>query len=97
MSFQVGQTIVHRDVHRDGRILSAGAARVLADDANGVLTWIAEGSQVMYQTTFAGQRTRAYPFDGSLTDFKPEPEWEPATLPPRWDQPVSGDLPAIDV
>lgn len=218
MSFQVGQTIVHRDIHRDGRILSAGAARAVADDANGVLTWIAEGSQVMWQTTLTGERTRkfsvdelaavptmlapdrwastnvlaltppggshailwffdtdcafpgwyvnletpsqrwsggldrwdlaldtwvnadrswgwkdedefaertghqdywteeeaaavraegervismieagAYPFDGSLTDFKPELEREPTMLPPIWDQPVSRNLPAIIV
>jgi hypothetical protein len=217
MRFRSGQTIVHRDVHRDGRILSAGAARVVADDADGVLTWIAKGSQVMWQTTLTGERTRkmpvdelaavptmlaphewtdtnvlafvphdtahsilrffdadgdffgwyvnletpsrrwsggldrwdlaldiwiepdrswvwkdedefiertghpdywteeeagairsegervielveagAFPFDGSLTDFKPDAGWEPAKLPPHWDRPVLGDAPAIN-
>jgi protein associated with RNAse G/E len=216
MSFQVGQTIVHRDIHRDGRILSAGAARVVVDNASGVLTWIAEGSQVMWQTTLTGERTRklpvdelarvptmlaphqwtgtnvlafvppntsysilwffdtdgaffgwyvnletpshqwsggldrwdlaldiwvepdrswvwkdedefiertghpdywteeeaaairsegervialieagAFPFNGSLTDFEPEPGWEPSKLPPIWDLPVSDHLPVI--
>jgi hypothetical protein len=211
MSFRIGQTIVHRDVHRDGRILAVVAARVVADDPDGVFTWIAEGSQVMWQTTLTGERTRkmgleelaavptmltphqwtdtdvltfippgtsysvmwffdtdcdfrgwyvnletpsrrwsdgldrwdlaldiwvapdrawvwkdedeflertghpdywteaeaasirsvgeqvialieagAFPFNGSWTDFKPELEWEPATLPPMWDRPVPG-------
>jgi protein associated with RNAse G/E len=218
MSFRVGQTIVHRDVHRDGRILSAGAARVVADDPEGVFTWIAEGSQVMWQTTLTGERTRkmgieelaavptmlaphqwtdtnvlafippstsysvlwffdtdgdffgwyvnletpsrrwsdgldrwdlaldicvapdrtwmwkdedefrertghpdywteaeaaairsegeraialieagTFPFDGSWTDFKPEPAWEPASLPPMWDRPFPGAGSVIEV
>lgn len=214
MTFHIGQTIVHRDVQRDGRLLSVGAARVVADDDRGVQTWIAEGSQVMWQTTLTGERTRkfsleavaavptmlaphrwtdtsvltltppgaahavlwffgtdnaflgwyvnletsctrwsggldrrdlaldiwvdpdrswrwkdedefdertghpdywteaeaaairtegervialieagTYPFDGSLTDFKPEPDWAPSMLPPDWDRPAAGVTP----
>lgn len=218
MTFQVGQTIVHRDVQRDGSILAACAEKVVADDADGVMTWTAEGSQVMWRTTLTGERTRkmtldeiaavptmlaphrwadtnvltlvpphashsllwffdtacsfsgwyvnletpsrrwsggldrwdlaldiwirpdrtwlwkdedefaertghqdywtaaeadairaegervialaekgTYPFDGSFADFKPDPAWEPATLPPHWDRPVLSGLPQIDV
>jgi hypothetical protein len=30
-----------------------------------------------------------YPFDGSLTDFKPDPSWKPTTLLPEWDRPLA--------
>ena len=26
-----------------------------------------------------------FPFDGQLTDFRPDPAWTPTTLPPYWD------------
>jgi hypothetical protein len=218
MSFHVGQTILRRDIHHDGRITAAAAVRVVADDANGVLTWTAEGSQVMWRTTLSGERVRkfsvdelsvlptmlsphqwvgtnvlfltppgvshtigwffdadgvffgwyvnlespsriwsggidmtdlaldiwvkpdrswtwkdedefaertghpdywsveeaaavraegeraialieagAYPFDGTLTDFKPDSEWEPTVLPPLWDHHVADLPPAIVV
>jgi hypothetical protein len=218
MSFQVGHTILRRDIHHDGRITAAAAVRVIADDANGVLTWTAKGSQVMWRTTLSGERVRkfsvdelsvlptmlsphqwvgtnvlfltppgvshtigwffdadgvffgwyvnlespsriwsggidmtdlaldiwvkpdrswtwkdedefaertghpdywsveegaavraegeraialieagAYPFDGTLTDFKPDSEWEPTVLPPLWDHHVADLPPAIVV
>jgi hypothetical protein len=28
-----------------------------------------------------------HPFDGWLTDFCPDPQWTPTTLPPFWDLP----------
>jgi hypothetical protein len=31
----------------------------------------------------------SYPFDGTLIDFRPDPQWEPSTLPPYWDLPGS--------
>ena len=30
---------------------------------------------------------RAYPFDGTHLDFKPDPTWGPSALPPDWDTP----------
>jgi hypothetical protein len=30
----------------------------------------------------------AFPFDGARTDFKPDPGWGPALLPPLWDLPA---------
>lgn len=27
----------------------------------------------------------AYPFDGTFTDFKPEPDWKPTAIPAKWD------------
>jgi len=27
-----------------------------------------------------------FPFDGTLTDFRPDPAWRPAALPPGWDR-----------
>jgi hypothetical protein len=63
MSFQVGQTILRRNVHFDGRITSAATARVVADDAGGLLTWIAEGSQWMDRTTLAGTSVRKFTVD----------------------------------
>ncbi|MFC4336280.1 DUF402 domain-containing protein [Salininema proteolyticum] len=32
----------------------------------------------------------AFPFDGTHTGFRPEPDWEPARLPVDWDLPVPG-------
>src|SRR3954452_6068346 len=29
-----------------------------------------------------------FPFDGRYTDFRPDPSWEPAELPPYWDAEV---------
>ncbi|MDA1362653.1 DUF402 domain-containing protein [Glycomyces luteolus] len=60
MSFQIGQTVVRRDIHTDGRVTSASAVRVIADDAHGVLTWTSAGSQVMWRTTLAGERVRKF-------------------------------------
>jgi predicted RNA-binding protein associated with RNAse of E/G family len=218
MGFQIGQTILRRDIHFDDRITSVATARVVADDASGVLTWTAVGSEVMRRTTLAGESVRkmtvaevtavptmlvpmrwtdtnvlmltpsgashsiwwffdtdgdflgwyvnletrsqrwsggldmrdlaldiwvepdrswqwkdedefaertghadywtaaeaaavraegerviarieagASPFGGSLTDFKPNPTWEPTILPPTWDRPASNDLPLISV
>ena len=31
----------------------------------------------------------AFPFDGSLIDFQPPPDWSPAELPPWWDAVIS--------
>ncbi|WP_335986729.1 DUF402 domain-containing protein [Glycomyces sp. MUSA5-2] len=63
MSFQAGQTVLRRDIHHDGRITSAMAARVVADDARGLMTWTAEGSQVMWRTTLNGERVRKFSVD----------------------------------
>lgn len=63
MSFQVGQTVLRRDIHHDGRITSAMAVRVVADDARGLITWTAEGSQVMWRTTLNGERVRKFSVD----------------------------------
>jgi hypothetical protein len=60
MSFQSGQTIVRRDVHTDGRITSAAAVRMIADDDRGVLTWASQGSEVMWRTTLTGERVRKF-------------------------------------
>jgi hypothetical protein len=29
---------------------------------------------------------RAYPFDGSWLDWKPDPDWSPPKLPENWDK-----------
>jgi hypothetical protein len=210
VTFDTGQTIVRRNIHVNGRIAAVETARVVSDDARGVLTWTAERSQVMHRSTLSGESVRkmpmtqrrsiptmlsptewrdtgvlictppdvchsiwwffdphgaflgwyvnleapahrwfggldttdhaldvwvepdrswvwkdedefaertghpdywsvqeaariraegeklvglieagAHPFDGSLTDFRPDPRWQPTTLPPHWDLPVS--------
>ncbi|GAA0458113.1 hypothetical protein Ade02nite_07370 [Paractinoplanes deccanensis] len=44
----------------------------------------AEGHRVVKQIE-AGE----FPFDGTWTDFRPDPSWEtPVALPPGWDRPV---------
>ncbi len=58
MTFEVGQTIVRRNVHVNGRIAVAEAARVISDDARGVLTWTAPGSMLMHRTLLDGTPTR---------------------------------------
>ncbi|HEX6869563.1 MAG TPA: DUF402 domain-containing protein, partial [Micromonosporaceae bacterium] len=32
--------------------------------------------------------SEAYPFDGTLVDFRPDSGWEPTNLPPYWDLPA---------
>ncbi|MGY0233155.1 DUF402 domain-containing protein [Longispora urticae] len=54
MTFETGQTILRRDVHRDGRIAWVQTARVVSDDDRGVLTWTAAGSETMVRTTLGG-------------------------------------------
>lgn len=58
MGFGVGETIIRRDVHRNGHIAAVETARVLRDDADGVLTWTGAGSQVMRRTTLDGAPVR---------------------------------------
>jgi hypothetical protein len=58
MFFEAGQVIVRRTVHRDGRIAAVETARVVSDDARGLLTWTAAGSHVMHRTTITGESIR---------------------------------------
>jgi Protein of unknown function (DUF402) len=48
----------------------------------------AEGDRML---AVAGNRD--FPFDGTWTDFRPDPTWLPTAMPPWWD--VSADLAAI--
>jgi len=61
MAFEIGQTILRRNVHRNRRIGAVETARMLSDDERGVLTWMAPGSQVMRRCTLAGEPTRKMP------------------------------------
>ncbi len=61
MRFAAGETIVRRNVHRNGRIGAVETARVVSDDDRGVLTWTSIGSQVMRRTTLTGEPTRKMP------------------------------------
>ncbi len=58
MFFDHDQTILRRDVHRDGRIGAVETARVVRDDDRGLLTWTACGSECMFRTTLGGQSIR---------------------------------------
>jgi hypothetical protein len=61
MRFQVGQTIVRRNIHRNGRIAAVETARVVSDDPQALLTWTAPGSQIMHRTTLDGEPIRKMP------------------------------------
>jgi predicted RNA-binding protein associated with RNAse of E/G family len=58
MAFDGGQTIVRRNLYRNGQIGAVETARVVSDDDRGVLTWTAPGSEVMRRCTLDGEPTR---------------------------------------
>jgi len=58
VGFAAGQTVVRRNVHPNGRVTAVETARVVSDDADGVLTWTAPGSQVMFRSTLGGESIR---------------------------------------
>ncbi len=51
-------------------------------DAAGAAAIRAEGERMA-----ALAATRAFPFDGTWCDFRPDPGWVPSPLPWQWDQP----------
>ncbi|HWG99877.1 MAG TPA: DUF402 domain-containing protein [Pilimelia sp.] len=59
--FRPGRLIVHRNVRR-GRIGWARPARVVSDDARGLLVWVARGSAVANEVAADGRGMRAMPF-----------------------------------
>jgi hypothetical protein len=63
MTFEAGQSVVRRAVHRNGRIAAVETGRVITDDAHGVLTWTGPGSHVMYRSTMTGEPIRKMPMD----------------------------------
>ncbi|MFD0560183.1 uncharacterized protein DUF402 [Stackebrandtia endophytica] len=80
MTFEVGQTVVRRDVRRGGRIAAVESARVLSDGPEGLLTWTGVGSQTMWRTTLEGESVRYRSVaerDVTATMLSPR-EWERA-------------------
>jgi hypothetical protein len=59
--FEPGQTILRRNIHKNGRIAAVESTRLVRDDEHGVLTWTAAGSQVMRRYTLSGELTRYMP------------------------------------
>lgn len=59
--FEAGQTIVQRSLDHDGRIGSVECGRVLQDDADGLVIWVAHKSAVLERTTVAGKPVRSLP------------------------------------
>jgi Protein of unknown function (DUF402) len=58
VTFERGQTILRRNIRRNGQIGAVETARVVDDDARGVLSWTAEGSQLMRRCTLSGEPIR---------------------------------------
>jgi hypothetical protein len=56
--FSEGQTIVQRGLDGDGRVGFVQTARVLQDDANGLVTWVGPRSAVVSRTTAGGEPVR---------------------------------------
>jgi len=78
MFFAPNQTIVRRDIHRDGVIGSAETARVVRDDAEALLTWTGDGSECMFRTTLTGESIRKLTVaerDRTPSMLRPRP-WE---------------------
>jgi hypothetical protein len=67
MHFEVGQTIVRRGMHPDGRIGAVQCGRVVADDERGLRLWIDVGSETLRRTAFDGTPTRQLPIRTELT------------------------------
>lgn len=66
MSFHPGQIVVRRFIHSDRRIAAVRAARVVADDARGLLLWCDVGSATMQRTDLSGEPTRHLPIAAEL-------------------------------
>ena len=72
-SFETGQTSVRRDVHRNGRVWSEQALRVIVDSGEALLTACPPGAEARWPTLYAkahadGDRTaRMDAFDAMAT------------------------------
>jgi protein associated with RNAse G/E len=49
-------------------------------------TEMINGIEAAKREIFENLETRRYPFDGSWLDWKPDPAWQPPTLPENWDK-----------
>ena len=56
--FSEGQTIVYRGLQQDGRVGAVECARVLRDDADGLVAWIGPRSAVIRRVTVSGESVR---------------------------------------
>jgi hypothetical protein len=61
MTFRPGETVVRRFLHHDRRIAAVQAARVVADDARGLLLFVDLGAESMRRTDLTGKPTRHLP------------------------------------
>ncbi|GAA2938843.1 DUF402 domain-containing protein [Streptomyces enissocaesilis] len=55
-SFETGQTVVRRDVHRSGRVCSEQALRVVADTGEALVTACAPGAKARWPALYAQAR-----------------------------------------
>ncbi|WP_033329654.1 DUF402 domain-containing protein [Streptomyces yerevanensis] len=84
-SFDAGETVVRRDVHRSGRVWSEQALRVVADTSEALVTACAPGAQARWPALYAKARAdgdrsvRTEAFDAMATG-----EWELA--PGMWQE-----------
>jgi hypothetical protein len=61
MTFRPGETVVRRFLHHDRRIAAVQAARVVTDDARGLLLFVDLGAESMRRTDLTGRPTRHLP------------------------------------
>ncbi|MFD3932643.1 DUF402 domain-containing protein [Streptomyces sp. NPDC058614] len=84
-SFDTGQTVVRRDVHRSGRVWSEQALRVVADTGEALVTACAPGAEARWPALYAQARTEG---DRSVRmeafDAMAAGEWELADS--RWQE-----------
>ncbi len=66
MRFEAGQTIVRRLLHPGGRLAGCVAGRVVADDANGLLTWIDARSHRIDRVPIEGRSVREFRYADAL-------------------------------
>jgi hypothetical protein len=94
-SFDAGETVVRRDVHRTGRVWSEQALRVVADTSEALVTACAPGAEARWPALYAKARAdgdrsvRTEAFDAMATgEWELEPgAWQETELllwkPPR--------------
>ena len=66
MTYEAGSTLVLRDFYPDGRIRAVECGRVVADDAQGTVVWVGNGSAVIRRMTLTGEPTRALPYPAKM-------------------------------
>ncbi|MFE4016612.1 DUF402 domain-containing protein [Streptomyces sp. NPDC059101] len=84
-TFEIGQTLARRDVHRTGRVWSEHALRVLADTNQALVTACMPGAETRWPTLYARARTAGDP-TARIKAFDAMAAGEWGLMPGQWQE-----------